>query len=157
VTISYQSNESGMSKILLEPANTIFFNSLEDSAADHLIEGFRKLVLGLGEVALLEKATLRHFITSVVVDRGQLGLAPSPQQTRAFCLPSQSMPKKASGGVRSRMVSSTEDEACFQSPLRAACENCYWFYRHRWRRDMRRRERVDASVGNSTRPWQLVH
>jgi hypothetical protein len=62
------------------------------------------------------------------------------------------MPQKASGGVRPRMVNSTEDEACFQSPLRAACENCYWFYRHRWRRDMRRRGRVDASVGDSTRP-----
>jgi hypothetical protein len=38
-----------MSMIILEPANTIFFNSLEDSAADHLINGLSETCLGLGE------------------------------------------------------------------------------------------------------------
>jgi hypothetical protein len=59
-----------MSMIILEPANTIFFNSLEDSAADHLINGLSETCPWPRRGALLEKVALRHFITSVVVDPG---------------------------------------------------------------------------------------
>jgi hypothetical protein len=80
--------------ILLEPANTILFNSLEDSAADHLINGLSETCPWPRRGGLIGKATLRHFITSVVVDPRTIGLAPSPQRTRAFFLPSQSMPQR---------------------------------------------------------------
>jgi len=45
-----------MSMILLEPANTILYNSIEDQAADHLING----VFGNNRAILAENATLRE-------------------------------------------------------------------------------------------------